>query len=54
MAAYGVEPLKLAQVSQKYDHWTEERLGNSNETTWVQSSPIAAYGVEPLKLAQLS
>jgi len=54
MDAYGREPLddSLAQtnskLNNKYDHWTFERLGNSNATTWVDSSPMDAYGREPL------
>jgi len=37
------------------DAWTDERLGNSNSTSWVDSSPMAAYGrVDMSNFVQLS
>lgn len=46
MDAYGPRWPNFMQTN--YDHWTTERLDNSNATTWVDSSPMDAYGREPL------
>lgn len=37
---------KLAQLNSRdgYDHWTFERLDNSNATSWEDSSPMDSYG----------
>lgn len=53
MDAYSVEPYPIHTLLQTdaktdanagYDHWTFERLDNSNATSWEDSSPMRAYG----------
>ena len=39
-----VNSLTNNRAKASYDHWTDEKLGNSNSTSWVDSSPMAAYG----------
>jgi hypothetical protein len=47
---YKVEALKVKPKEDssllQYDHWTFERLDNSNETDWVASSPMATHGYD--------
>ena len=49
MLLLGSTDNSIEGVKVSYDHWTVERLDDSNPKTWIDSSPMAAYGRSELE-----